>query len=293
MPHEYVIIANPAAGLKKAPALATSVAKELTNKGAKVQILLSEKRGDITKITEENECPGRIIIACGGDGTIQEVVNGIKNPDTILGIIPQGRCNDFARAIGISRKLKAQQIAEIIQGGKTRIVDCGIIGGRKFLTVATFGFDSEVSRYVETHRLPLKGTPAYLFGVFVVLLRHRPIEAELTGEFGQIKEKILLTATANTPFYGGAMQIAPGAMVDDGVFHICVVRTVSKFTVIRMLYSVFKGTHLSHPAVKLVKSKWLKINTPQPQWICADGESICTTPSEISIKPATLRVIVP
>jgi YegS/Rv2252/BmrU family lipid kinase len=291
---KFYIIANPVAGKNSAPLLATQVLKALNSQGANAELILTESRQKTTEIVGKLESSDNVIVACGGDGTIQDVVNGLKNPDSILGIIPAGRCNDFARAIGVYRTPDAEALAKILISAKVKRFDCGMIDGRKFLTVATFGFDSEVSRFVENHKLFFKGTSAYLYGVLRILFTYRFAETKLTGDFGTVSGKVLLVATANTPFYGGAMKIAPTATPDDGILDVCMVTEVSKLTVLRMLIRVFKGTHTTHPAVRIFKTRELKIETPNSNhWICADGESIAQTPSVIKISPGVLRVIVP
>jgi len=294
MPKKFYIIANPVAGKNKAPVLATQVLQSLISNGASAELVLTESRQKTTEIVGQIESPDNIIVACGGDGTIQDVVNGLKNPESVLGIVPGGRCNDFARAIGVYRAPDAEAFAQVLINGKIKNFDCGMINGRKFLTVATFGFDSEVSRFVETHKLFLKGTSAYLYGVLRILFNYNFSRTKLIGDFGTVEDKVLLVATANTPFYGGAMKIAPSATPDDGLFDVCMVREVSKFTVLRMLIRVFKGTHTTHPAVRIFKTRELKIETPGTNhWVCTDGESVSQTPSVFKICPGALKVIVP
>jgi len=291
---EIFIIANPIAGTQNAPLIAINVLNYLRNSGAKADLVLSQKPKDAVRIAKELERPQCAIVACGGDGTVQEVVSGISNSETPVGIIPSGRCNDFARAIGLKKLGSPSQIAEILLSGKTKLFDCGDVNGKKFLTVATLGFDSEVSRFVETRKLIIKGTAAYLYGVIKTLLSYKPIEIKLKSDNETFEGKILLCASANTPFYGGAMKIAPQASPDDGFLHICIVKNVSSLTVIRMLLSVFKGTHITHPAVKMVKTKSVEIQTPNSMnWICADGESLTQTPCKISIIPKSIRLICP
>jgi diacylglycerol kinase (ATP) len=162
---------------------------------------------------------------------------------------------------------------------------------RHFCTVATLGFDSRVSRYVEQHRLPVKGTLAYLYSTLRILLGFQPVLLRLRGDFGVFEGRVTLAATGNTAFYGGAMRIAPGAKLDDGLFHLCIVGAVPRRTVLRILPKVFSGAHLAHPAVRMLTTRSLEIETPEgAEWICADGESICQTPARLEVRPGALRV---
>lgn len=291
----FVIIANPTSGAKAAPTLATRVAELLRSHGAGVELRLTTARGDATRFAAEAvAAKASAVVACGGDGTLQEVAISLEGTDTAFGIIPGGRCNDFATAIGLSKKDSAEKLAGVLLAGKRRAVDLGAWGAKRFLTVATLGFDSEVSRFVETRNLWLKGTPAYLYAVACVLPRFQFPLLRLKGDFGTIEGRNLLAATANSSCYGGAMHIAPDARIDDGLFHICVVDRVSRWTVLRILPRVLKGTHVQHPAVKIVTSKTIDIETPDgPQWICADGESLGQTPCRFEIRPGALQVLAP
>jgi diacylglycerol kinase (ATP) len=167
------------------------------------------------------------------------------------------------------------------------------VGDRRFLTVATLGFDSEASRFVETRKLWVKGTLAYLYAVVSVLRAFRAPLVRLRGDFGAYEGRILLAATGNTPGYGGALRIAPDARLDDGLFRICLVEEVPRLTVLRMLPKVMKGTHGTHPKVRMFASRSIDIETPEgPQWVCADGETLCQTPCHFEVVPGALRVLV-
>lgn len=295
MAADFLFIANPTSGAKQAGALATSVRDLLLKAGRSVELQMTSAPGHAGKLAAEAVAGGvKTVVGCCGDGTLQEIACALEGTPAALGIVPGGRCNDFAGAFGLHKKLSPEELARILLDGTTRLVDLGAIGERRFLTVATMGFDSEVSRFVETRKLWLKGTAAYLYGVVRVLLRFRAPLVTLKGDFGTHEGRVLLAATGNAPSYGGAMHIAPAAKLDDGLFHICVVDEVSRFTVLRILPRVLKGTHVTHPAVRMLSSKTLDIETPeQSQWICADGETMCQTPCRLSVRPGALRVIVP
>jgi diacylglycerol kinase (ATP) len=292
---DYLIIANPVSGRQTAPAAASRVRQLLEAAGAKVDLQLTTGKGDAFHRAIAAVKNGvKIVAGCGGDGTLHEIAAAIENSPTALGIIPHGRCNDFARALGFPKSAAPEQFAKILLEGRRRKVDLGAVGKKRFLTVATLGFDSDASRFVETRRLWVKGTPAYLWAVLAVLWRFRSPTVLLRGDFGAWEGRILLTATGNTSSYGGAMKITPNAKLDDGIFHVTLVEAVSKLTVLRVLPRVIKGTHLSHPRVRVLTTSWLEITTPEgPQWICADGESLCQTPCRLEIHPNALEIVAP
>jgi diacylglycerol kinase (ATP) len=292
---DHLIIANPASGSQAAPRLATQVKEQLEAAGKQVQLRVTTGRGAARDWAAEAVAQGvPVVVGCGGDGTLQEIATALDGTDTALGILPGGRCNDFAHALGLHKSDTAESLTRVLLAGRRRAVDLGVMGEKRFLTVATLGFDSEVSRFVETRKLWLKGTPAYLYGVLRVLLRFRAPSVRLTGDFGVHESRVLLAATANTASYGGAMHIAPGAALDDSLFQICAVRDISAFTVIRMLPRVLKGTHTDHPAVTMLTTRAVAIETPDgPEWVCADGESLGQTPCKLEVRPRALQVICP
>lgn len=291
----YCLLVNPVSGNRSAQATAGRVQQLLREAGHAVQLETTTSKGDAERRTRDAVSAGvDAVIVCGGDGTLQEAATALAGTPVPLGIIPRGRCNDFARILGLSRQDSPERLAQIIMAGKTRAVDLGSVGQRCFLTVATLGFDSEASRFVETRKLWLRGTAAYLYAVLRVLLYFEFPVVRLRGEFGQYEGRILLAATANTPSYGGAMMIAPGAVPDDGRFHITLVEQVSRLTVVRMLPRVMQGTHITHPRVRVLTSAAVQYETPRaPMWICADGESLCQTPCRFEVRPQALRVLTP
>ncbi len=295
---DFVIIANPTSGSQSAPELATRVEGLLKQAGKSVQLRVTTAAGDAHKlaVAAVNEGAG-VLVACGGDGTLQEVASAVaagKGRRAAFGILPGGRCNDFARALGMSKKDPPEKLAQILLAGKKRTVDVGAAGGKRFLTVATLGFDSEVDRFVANRKMWLKGTAAYMYAATRVLLSFKAPQVKLTGEFGEFSGRVLLAATGNSSCYGGAMRIAPGAKLDDGLFQLCVVKEVSRFAVLRIFPRVLSGGHVNHPAVSMLTSSWVQIDSPErPLIVCADGEALCETPCRLQVMPKALDVLVP
>jgi diacylglycerol kinase (ATP) len=290
---DILIIANPVSGVHSAPRVAEEVRNALQKRGAAVELQLTTSRGDaLRKARAAVERGVRVIAGCGGDGTLQEIATALDGASAALGVIPRGRCNDFARALGLKRSDPPERIADILLAGKRRAVDLGAAGEKRFLTVATMGFDSEASRFVETRKLWVKGTLAYLYAVACVLLRFKAPRVRLRGDFGQIEQRVLLVATGNGPCYGGAMRIAPGARLDDGMFQVCLVEEVSRLTVLSVLPLVMRGAHVNHPRVRMLETSFLEIKTLDgPEWMCADGESMCQTPVRLEVRPGALQVM--
>ena len=234
------------------------------------------------------------IVACGGDGTVQEVANALadaREHSPVMGIAPAGRCNDFARALGIPTG--AEGIAEVLLSGLPRPIDLGMVNGRCFCTVAALGVDAEVTGFVDTMRMPLRGTIAYLYGSLCVLARYQPCRVRIAGDFGVIDKPVFLASTANTSVYGGAIQIAPEASPTDGMLDLCVIDAVSRFRSLTLLPTVLMGRHGSCPEVQFIRTKRLTIEAEKPLELWADGERIARTPVTIQVVPGAVRIMLP
>jgi diacylglycerol kinase (ATP) len=288
VPLDFLIIANPTSGAQAAPTLATRVKELLAASGKAVELRVTQKRGDAQAFAAAAKNDGvGTVVGCGGDGTLQEIASGLLDGHTQFGILPGGRCNDFAHALGLSKTDSPERLTDVLLNGTVQATDVGMAGEHVFLTVATLGFDSDVSRFVE-------GTPAYFYAVFRTLLSLNCPRVKLSGDFGEIDGRVLLAATGNSSCYGGALHIAPGARVDDGLFQVCVVEAVSRFTVMRILPKVLKGKHVEHPAVKLHVTKSMRVESLDgPLLVCADGETIGPTPMTFQVRPGALKVMVP
>jgi len=290
---DFILITNPISGKGKAAAVAKQALQRLTAEGYTGQAELTTQSGDAKRIAREAiENGSHWIIACGGDGTIHEVVNAIaEQPDVVLGILPCGKGNDFAEALKIPTK--PIEAIEVLWAGTTRQVDLGKIGDHYFDTIVTCGYDAEVSRRVTEEGTPFSGTAAYVYTAITTLFRYRSPIVRLKGDFGSYEGEILLTATGITSSYGGGMKIVPEAIIDDGLFDVCFIEPVPRRTVLRLLFTLFWGGHTGHPAVQMHRTKSLTIETDPPILLYADGERICYTPATVEIVERGLTVIAP
>ncbi len=290
---DFTLITNPISGKGKATVVAEQAFQRLTAEGYTGQAELTTQSGDAERIAREAiENGSHWIIACGGDGTIHEVVNAIaEKPDVILGVLPCGKGNDFAEALKIPTK--PVEAIEVLLKGATRQVDLGKIGDHYFDTIVTCGYDAEVARRVTEEGAPFSGTAAYVYTAITTLFRYRSPVVRLEGDFGSYEGEILLTATGITASYGGGMKIVPEAIIDDGLFDVCIIEPVPHRTVLRLLVTLFWGGHAGHRAVRMHRTKSLTIETDPPILLYADGERICYTPATVEIVERGLTVIAP
>ncbi len=289
MPNHWTIIANPVSGRGLARRIGERVADLLRERGVDADLMMSGAPGDCERIAREVLARGgRRVAACGGDGTVHEVVNGLANSDAVLGVVPCGRGNDLARALGLSRD--AEDVVNTLVHGVDRAIDLGKVGDRFFATVASLGFDTAVAQRARSRPSRLGGTASYCLAVLRTLSGYRSSFVRLRGDFGVFEGRVLLAATANAPFYGSGIKIAPDAIVDDGVLDVCIVADVSRWTVLRMFLSAYSGAHVGHSAVRVVRTRTLQIESDDSLWIFADGEPMCEVPAKIEVVPGALKV---
>lgn len=303
----YVVIANPTAGRGRARRITDEVCRELQAGGANVESLHTVRAGEAQSLAEDrlekaasNKDERLCVVACGGDGTIQEVVNALMDrprANGVLGLAPSGRCNDFASAFGV--RADPAQIAGVLTGGHLRRVDVGRVNDRYFCTIAATGFDAAVSRFVNEMKIPLRGTPAYIYGVLRVLGRYVPADLRLTFDASEGGESTIrhgpafMVSSANTLSYGGKMRIAPNASAFDGKLDICIVSPLGRLRVLRLLRAAMQGRHIELPEVSFVRTPRVTIESDTPHEIWADGEPIAKTPATIEIVPSAVEVLLP
>lgn len=296
-----LIIANPTSGRRKGVRMAEVVAAYLRRRDHEVAVRFTTTSRDAEQVALD-ACAGddrpTCIVACGGDGTVQQVANALAGLEDspgssvpVMGLAPAGRCNDFARALGISDDPVA--IAGTIADGEPRAIDLGRVNGRYFCTVATLGIDAEVTSFVDSMRMPLKGTMAYIYGALRVLAVYRPHEVRISGDVGVITQGVFLASSANTPSYGGAIPIAPGADPTDGRLDLCVIDAVSRIRSFALLPIVMLGRHQNRAGVRFIRTRELCIDAAEPLELWADGERIGSTPARIDVAPGALRVLLP
>ncbi|MCH7840892.1 MAG: diacylglycerol kinase family lipid kinase [Planctomycetes bacterium] len=297
-----LIIVNPTAGRGRALRTAELVARRWQSCDRTVEVAQTTAAGDAERFAREAVAaePGRFdcVVACGGDGTVQEVAQALAelrvtlgDACPVLGLAPAGRCNDFARALNVPTD--ADRIADILLTATARAMDLGRVNGRYFCTVVTTGIDAEISRYVDQASMWLSGTPAYLLGAMRVLKRYRPQRVRLQGDFGCIEQPVFLASAANTSSYGGAVPIAPHARPDDGVLDLCIIEGMTRLQALMLIPTILRGRHVGNARVRFVRTKGFTIDATEPCELWADGQYMTQTPATIEVAPAAVRVPCP
>ena len=269
------------------PPLKRELEKEILElkKENEVDFELTEKGEDSPK-SAKNLARGAIeegferIIVCGGDGLLNEAINGImenkeKIPENFaIGIIPTGSGNNFSKALGIPKDIK--KAFEIIRSEKKTLVDVGKVNQKYFINCFSLGFDAKINDLANKIKEKYSFLPrdlSYFFAALKEIIFQIPsYEIEISGEI-TLKEKLVLVAITNSSSYGGIFKINPGASISDGKFNLCKISPVSKFKAIYTLFLATQGKHLKIPEVKThFFSEPLKIFSKEPIVWEIDGE---------------------
>lgn len=273
---------NPIAGTDKAKKLIPLIKEKMDKTNIKYNIAITSQPQEATNLTIKGLEDGfDSIVAVGGDGTINEVAKGIVQKGLgTLGIIPGGTGNDLARSLDVP--LDPEEALYSLLSGTKKYIDFGRINGNLFLNVASMGLDAEIVKRTEKIKRIIKGGIAYTISLIITLIvfKSKKLTIELDKE--TIEMDAMLTAVANGKYYGGGMKICPMALLDDGYFHVVIVKKVNKLKLLVLFPLVFKGTHVNlTDLVKVYKSKKVKLRFGKQLLLNIDGE-VVTVKDEVS-----------
>ena len=273
----WALVINPVAGQGKGATVGTYVAGYLNSRGIKYEIIIGrsglDQADSLQRFLDRNpDCSG--VIAVGGDGLLHLVLQKITPAQVPLAVIPAGTGNDFVRTLGWSPD-EIDAILQAVLSKKPQSVDLGLVDGEWFAAILSTGFDSIVNEKANTMSWP-KGPMKYNVAIAIELPRFAPRQYEIVLDDRTISTQAMLIAVANGRSYGGGMLVCPHADIADGYFDVMVLHPVSKLEFIKVFPRVFKGTHITHPAVEIVRSKSVKISSDAVAY--ADGERIGQLP---------------
>ena len=308
-----LIIVNPASAGGATGDAWPGLASELARHFGPFNCAFTEGRGEAAEIAEREARAGRsFMVACGGDGTVSEVADGIlrSGADAEMGLLPSGTGGDFRRTLNIP--LRASEAARVLRGGRTRRMDAGRVSflndagaeeSRYFVNVASFGMGSDViERVKENSWLPagasrlLGGRLAFAAAAIQTAVLFEKPAVHVRLDEGQ-ESRLVVTnfCVANARFFGGGMKIAPEANVSDGFFDVVAIGDMSPLKILANSYRVYLGAHLgmrevSHARARRVKARAVLGDDVKLE---VDGELLGKLPAEFEILPGALRVRCP
>ena len=283
------LIFNPAAGRGRARRHVREVEGHLRGLGASVDLHVSASPEDLTRTAAEASRDGydRVVV-CGGDGSLNLALREFDLDAGTLALLPLGSGDDFARVLGIPRDLPGA--CEIAVGPGVRQVDVAIANGTRYLGVAGLGFDSEVARFANERVRLLRGSLVYLYAIFRVLPRFRPIPVRIDGAR---LEEIMFATVSNSGQYGGGIRIMPDALLDDGQLDLCLVLRTSRTELLKTLPKAYRGAHLGSSFVETARADRFHFESERVLDVYADGERITTTPVTFAFDGRRLKIAAP
>jgi diacylglycerol kinase (ATP) len=291
VPQEIALLTNPTSGKGKGARTVDVVLPRLRDAGFVVRNLVGRDGDEALDLAHQCVADGvETLVVVGGDGMVHLAIQALADSKTRLGLIPAGTGNDVARYFDLPRKDTAAA-TDVVIGGKERRVDLARIGSKYFVTVLAAGFDAVVTERANEMTWP-RGQMRYNLATVAELRTFKPISyvVEIDGE--QQRFEAMMVAVGNGPSFGGGLRITEGAILDDGLLDVVVIRPMSKVELVRTYPKLFKGTHVHHPDYRHHLAKKITIAAPGIT-AYADGERVAPLPLTVEVAPLALSVLVP
>lgn len=269
----FIFIVNPTSGNNLGIEASLVIDEYCKRRNVNYEIIYTEKKNDAINIARELKDNENVtIFSVGGDGTLNEVVNGLANSKAKLGLIPVGSGNDFYKSFW---------------GFMGKKIDLGKVNNRYFINVASLGLDAEIANYAnQIKNGKLSNESIYILSLIHEYFRFKPINIDIDGVN---KDSTILTV-CNAKYYGGGFNIAPHAKLNDGMFDIIDVKSLNKLEIINLVMKLMKATHLESNKVNFYQTDKLSVNSSIPLNCNVDGEIITDTNFDFSIEREALNV---
>jgi diacylglycerol kinase (ATP) len=293
----FYVIVNPTAGRGAAAHARARVEAELARAGVAYTVVLTERRGHAARLAEAAARAGwPAVVAVGGDGTVHEAVNGLMNaadggPSVPLGIVGVGSGNDFAKLAGVP--VDAAEAVRRMAASEPRAVDVGRVNGLWFSNGVGIGLDAAVAVQVDRRRR-FRGIFMYLDALAKVLRDYRAPHMTVDVDGARLADApMTLVTVGNGGRHGGGFWICPDARIDDGVLDVCMCTGLGILGILRFLPRVMRGTHVGASCVHMHRARRVRVTSPDPLPVHADGEIVSDAAHEVEIEihPGRLRVL--
>ena len=297
-PRLLTLVVNERSGGGRAGRILPKVARRIREQvpTAELHIVSSSSWTEAEKLTRTAALEARpedALLVMGGDGMAHLGLNAAAGTEAILGLIPAGTGNDFARGIGVPRTV--DEAVEVIVAGRTRTVDLAHISNSTFPqryvgAVVSTGYDARVNRSTNHIRLRL-GALSYGYIAMRELASFSPLHYDMIIDGVRRRQEAMLVAVSNTGIFGGGMRIAPDADPADGFLDVTVVGPVSRTTLLRLLPSMYSGAFIKHPCVEQFRVRSIEL-AGEGLFVMGDGEELGEVPVRVECVPEALKVFV-
>ncbi len=285
------MIVNPRAGVSLTQPDIQQAVRVLREAGWQLELATTEAGGHATELAKQAVEEGcQVVIACGGDGTINEVLQPLVGTEAILAVIPKGTVNAFAREVGLPRQPVAA--AGALLTARARTLDVGQVDGRYFLLWAGVGFDAEVVRMVEAGRRPQLGILPFILPTIGAIITFDGVKTRIKLDGKPTQRTILMAVVSNAHRYA-LFELSPEARPDDGVLDLCLFTGSGLATKVLHIARFLLGRHLGSPGVHYCRVKEASFQPDTPLPVQVDGEFVGITPVTCRIVPQSLRVLLP
>jgi diacylglycerol kinase (ATP) len=286
---EIALLTNPTAGKGKGGRVRDRALERLRGSGLVVRSLQGRDADEALDLAHQCVSDGvDALVVCGGDGMVHLAVQAVAATTTPLGIIPSGTGNDVARYFDIPRK-DPDAAADLVIAGHTRTVDLARSGSRYFVTVLAAGFDAVVNERANRMTWP-KGQMRYNIATLAELRVFEPLPYTLQIDDRQVELEAMLVAVGNGPSFGGGLRITEGALLDDGMLDVVIIKPMSKTGLVRTYPKLFKGTHVTHPQYEHHLARSVTVAAPGIVSY-ADGERFGPLPLTVECAAGALTVL--
>lgn len=285
------VVANPIAGHGRAGGAAQQLAARLTARGHEVECRLTRRRGDARTWAGEAEGRADCLVVAGGDGTLNEAVNGLADPArTPIASLPVGNANNLARELGIPRRLDA--FVALLEARPVRRVDLGLVDGQRFVTVVSAGFDAQVTETVRRRRVGTLGYAGYLPAIWRTWRHYQEPALAVRVDGGEPLAGALVVVS-NVRHYGGLFRVTERARCDSGHLDLCLLRRARSAHLVGAVAAAFLGRVSHLPGAVQLTGRQVHIDAREPVAVQVDGDHWGTTPVGLEVRPAALALVAP
>lgn len=301
---ETAFVVNPASGNGSTARKWPEIARRAADAGLRGETLFSERPGHSVELARRAVEEGaRLIVVVGGDGTVNEAVNGLLHAGAEgveLALLPRGTGDDFARTFRIPTDL--DRALEVAATGRARTIDAGrarYLGWdasqveRYFANFAGAGISGAIARRGEATSRRLGARLAYLWATVAVFARWKSVQMSVELDDDRREGRMFEVLLGNGAYAAGGMRVAPDAAPDDELLDVVMIGDVTKAEFLTTFPKIYRGTHVGHPKVEVVRARRASVDAPLPLPVVLDGEQPGTTPATFEIVPGALRLRVP
>jgi YegS/Rv2252/BmrU family lipid kinase len=284
------LIVNPSAGHGRAARLLPKVEAALRARGMVFRVERTDSLSHARELTRDALAAGEVAVGMGGDGLLGAIAGELRGTDGVLGVLPGGRGNDFARKLGIGTE--PERACDVLAAGRERLIDVADAGGATYLGIASAGIDSDVQDIANATRVPL-GEMIYVYAALRALGGWRHADWDVVVDGAPRAFRGYSVAVANSGVFGGGMYLVPDASLDDGLLDVVLTGEAPKRRYLASLPKVFKGTHVTSENLTILRGREIAFHADRPFRAYADGDPIAELPVTITVVPRALKVLVP